>query len=179
MIIDSLSPSVSNILSLALLSLGFSFSPRKPFFIPPYGAALRHTHSSLPYNRIFPSGSFICTLNNLLEYFFLHFFTSFPVFVVFLEISVDNRQIHPLCKIRNYLYFLISRSNTVPPHYFFIPYAFPSPTCPFRSAPSSILSCSDTLSINLSIQVLTKIIFLLHAINIFNLWNIRAYYVEY
>ena len=62
MLLDSLPPSVSTILSLALLSLPFSFSPREPFCIPPYGVALRRTHLPIPYNRTFPSGSSFLTI---------------------------------------------------------------------------------------------------------------------
>ena len=74
-------------------------------------------------------------------------FIGHPVFVFLLEISVDNRQIHSLGKIHNNRSFLISCSSTLPP-IISSSTMFPSPTCPFRSAPRTILSCLDTLSIN-------------------------------
>ena len=79
------------------------------------------------------------------------------VFIFLLKISIDNRPIHRFPKIHNHSFFLISCSSTVPPHYFLIPY-FPSPTCPLRSAPKTILSCFDTLSINPS-KSLQKLFF--------------------
>ena len=66
----SLFPSVSIILFLVLLSLPF-FPPYELFCLPPEDAALRHTHSLLPYNRTFSSSSSFCTSHNLLGYIFL------------------------------------------------------------------------------------------------------------
>ena len=106
---------------------------------------MRRTHSLLPYNRTSPSSSSFCTSHNLLGYFFATFIRH-PVFV-FLEISVDNSQIHPLNKIHNHRSFLISCSSTVPPHYSSSP-MFPLPTCPLRSAPRTIFSSFHTFFIN-------------------------------
>ena len=99
----------------------FSFSPWDPFFIPPYGAALRHTYSILPYNRTFSSGPSFCTLHNLLGYFFCDFYTSPCV-----RLSFWNKFWEPPnpYSIHNHWFFLISCSSNVPPHYFLIPYVF-------------------------------------------------------
>ena len=78
-------------------------------------------------------------------------FIRHPVFVLLLEISVDNGQIHLLCKIFNHRSFLISRSSIAPFHYFLIP-MFPSPTCPFRSTPRIIPSCLISINQSRSFQ---------------------------
>ena len=104
------------------------------------------TYSPLPYNRTFPSSFSFCTSYNLLGYFFRHFYKS-PCVLFLLEISADNRQIHLLGKIHN----IDSSLYLVPAPYLSVISSspiFPSPTCPLRSAPRTILPCFDTLSIN-------------------------------
>ena len=70
-----------------------------------------------------------------------------PVFILFLEKRIDNRQIHSFPKIHNHLSFLISSSNTIPPHYFLIPYVSFAHMS-IKSAPKTILSSFDILFIN-------------------------------
>ena len=142
-----------------IVSFGFNFSAFFFFTIrailhTPYGAALRHTHSLLPYNCTFSSSSSFFTLHRLI--YLCTFSTTFirhPLFIFLLEISIDNRQI-PKSKIQK----LFPKSTTIDPFLFLVsaPYLpiissslmFPSPTCPLRSAPRTILSRFDTLSIN-------------------------------
>ena len=113
------------------------------------------THSfTLPYNGTFrpgpPSALHIIYLSISSATFIRH-----PVFVFLLEISADNGQtilfeksILPYFsfqhRIRNKekIDFVLPLISSSP--------MFPLPTCRFRSTPRTILSCCDTVSINLS-----------------------------
>ena len=72
-------------------------------------------------------------------------FIRHPVFIFLLEISINNRQIHPLFQNSQPLilpYFLFQyRTSPLFPHFLCFP-------CPLRSAPRTILSSFGTLSIN-------------------------------
>ena len=136
MLFASLSPSVSIILPLALLSLfhyesHFAYHHTVLFCdtIIHYYLTIAHFFQVLPFaHHITYLGTFSTT------------FICYPVFVFFLEISVDNRQIYPLGKIHNHrslflipaLYLPIISSSPM----------FPLPTCPFRSTARTILYLS-------------------------------------
>ena len=107
---------------------------------------MRRTSSPLPYNRTFLSALSAAHDIIYLGTFYVTFIRH-HVFVFLLKINVDNHQIHPFCKIHNHRSFLF----LVPAPYHHITSSslmFPSPTCLFRSAPKTIFSCFDTLSIN-------------------------------
>ena len=109
-------------------------------------ALIQHYLTIAQFLQIPPSAHHIIYLGTFSVTFIHH-----PVFVFFLEINFDNRQIHPLRKI-----------HTIDPSSFLVPAEylpiissapiFPLPTCPFRSAPRTIISCLDILFINPSIS---------------------------
>ena len=90
-----------------------------------------------------PSAHHIIYLGTFSSTFIRH-----SVFIFLLKISIDNRQIHPFPKDNNH-----SSLFLVPTPYLPIVSSspmFPSPTCLLRSAPRTILSSLDILSIKSS-----------------------------
>ena len=83
----------------------------------PCDALIQYYFTILHFLQVPPSAHHIIYLGT-----FSATFVHYPVLFFLLEISVDNRQIHPFRKIYNHRSFLISRSSTVPPDYFLIPY---------------------------------------------------------
>ena len=95
------------------------------------------SHVFFKFLLLLPYAHYIIYLGTFSATFIRH-----PVFVFLLEISVENRQIH-------------SPSTTINPSLFLVPATylpiissspmFPSPTYSFRSAPSTIIFCFNTL----------------------------------
>ena len=116
---DSLSPSVSTIVSLALLSMLF-FHHNRHFVCHPtmlLRDALIHYYLTIAHFLQVPPAHHIIYLATFFATFIRH-----PVFIFLLEISVDNCQIHSFPKLHNLGSFPISCSSRVFPHYFLIPY---------------------------------------------------------